>query len=563
MNQIKTLDEQTINQIAAGEVIENPSSVVKELVENAVDAGASQVKVEIFSGGFQSITVSDNGSGMSKGDALLCFVRHATSKIQKAGDLSYLSTMGFRGEALSSIAAISKITLITSHHKEGIQLEIEAGKILSVEPAARIQGSSIEVRSLFYNVPARKKFQKSVPASSAEITKLMTFLSLAYPELGLSLWHQGKKAFDFCAAENMQEEIFLRAKTLLSPDFIEDVHAVEHKEEKCEVRGFVSSPLKVRSNRSGQYLFVNRRVVHCPTLSYAVRDAFSTRIERDRHPLFVLHCSIPSHLIDVNVHPQKKEIRLKEEKTTKDIMQCAVEKALERRNQPIVSAPAISYGNVSGPFWTHEPVVHIFSDFSPSYQQELAIEHTLKPVGMLSHYLFLHAHPSLLKIVDAKEDVSMIGVDLYAAESKIIFHKMMSDQESKGSQVLLLPVTLVFSKAEGEALLGILDELQQIGLGISAIGESAFLVETIPECIKEIEIKDLILQCLQGNKGLGKRRYAAILSSQVRKSTKFFSVERALFLVEELLRVPGPLFCPLGKRIISCITKDDVDGWFR
>lgn len=563
MNQIKTLDEQTINQIAAGEVIESPSSVVKELVENAVDAGASQVKVEVFSGGFQSITVSDDGLGMSKEDALLCFVRHATSKIQKVGDLSYLSTMGFRGEALSSIAAISKITLTTSRHKEGIRLEIEAGKILSVEPVARTQGSSIEVRSLFYNVPARKKFQKSAPASSAEITRLMTFLSLAYPELGISLWHQGKNVFDFCAAENIQEEIFLRAKTLLSPNFIEDVHVVEQKEEKCEVRGFVSSPVKARSNRSGQYLFVNRRVVHCPVLSYAVRDAFSTRIERDRHPLFVLHCSIPSHLVDVNVHPQKKEIRLKEERTTKDIVQCAVEKALERRNQPIVSAPAISYGNASGPLWTHEPVVHTFSDFPLNYQQELAIEHTLKPVGVLFHYLFLHAHSSLLKIVDAKEDVAMIGVDLYAAESKIIFSKVMKDQEAKGSQALLLPITLTFSRAESEALLDILDELHQIGLGITAIGESAFLVETIPECIKETEIKDLILQCLQGNKRLDKRRCAAILSSQICKSTKFFSVERALFLVEELLRVPDPLFCPLGKRIISCITKDDVDGWFR
>ena len=563
MSQIKTLDEQTINQIAAGEVIENPTSVVKELVENAVDAGASQVKVEVFSGGFQSIIVSDNGLGMSRDDAVLSFMRHATSKIQKAEDLSYLSTMGFRGEALSSIAAISKITLVTSHREKGIRLEVEAGKILSIEPAARVQGSSMEVRSLFYNVPARKKFQKSVSASSAEITKLMTFLSLAYPELGLSLWHQGKKVFDFCASKNIQEEMFTRAKTLLSCDFIEDTHVIAHKEEKCEVVGFVGSPLKARVNRSGQYLFVNRRIVSCPALSYAVRDAFATRIEKDRHPVFVLHCTIPSHLIDVNVHPQKKEIRLKEEKATKNSIQFSVEKALEKRSgvPSIRSMPSFSYGNQGGYFLEKEPAVHILCDALPSYQKELPMENTLNPIGVFSHYLFLQDLPILRKIIEVKEG-SMIVIDLYAAEAKILFEEMMKKKGFKGSQALLLPCTLVFSKAESEALLHILEELQQIGLGISAIGESAFLVEAIPEFIQETEIKDLILQCLQGNKNLGNRKYAAILSSQIRKNKQPFSEERALCLVEQLLRLSDPLFCPLGKRIIHCITKDEIDDWF-
>jgi DNA mismatch repair protein MutL len=499
---------------------------------------------------------------MSRDDALLCFTRHATSKIQKVEDLSYLSTMGFRGEALSSIAAVSKVTLTTSQ-MEGIRLEVEAGNVLSIEPAARARGSTIEVRSLFYNVPARKKFQKSVPASSAEITKLLTFLSLAYPEVGLSLWHQGKKVFGFCAGECVQEEMLLRSKALLSQDFVEDMHIVEHKEEKCEIRGFVSSPTKVRSNRSGQYLFVNRRVVHCPILSYAVRDAFSTRIEKDRYPLFVLHCTIPSHLIDVNVHPQKKEIRIKEERATKNIMQCAVERALEKKRgtQPIISEPEISYDRLSRSFWTHEPIV--LHDSSCNHQQELAIEHGFKPIGVLFHYLFLHVQPSLQKIVDAKDDVAMIAVDLYAAKAKIAFDNMMKHQGPRGSQALLLPITILLSKAEGEALLGILDDLQQIGLGISAIGEAAFLVESIPECIQEAEIKDFILQCLQGNQDLRERKYAAIVSGCIRKQRIPFSEERALCVLEELLRLPDPLFCPLGKRIISCITKDEIDGWFR
>ncbi len=561
---IKTLDEQTINQIAAGEVIENPASVVKELVENAVDAGASQIKVEIFSGGFQSIIVSDNGSGMSREDALICFTRHATSKIQKAEDLSNLSTMGFRGEALSSIAAISRVVLTTSSEAAGIKLEVEAGRVLSIDPAPRVKGSSVEVRSLFYNVPARKKFQKSVPASSAEITKLMTFLSLAYPELGLSLWHQDKRVFNFCASENRQEEMLVRAKTLLSHDFVEDMHVIAHKQEGCEIMGFVASPLKVRVNRSGQYLFVNRRVVSCPIFSYAVRDAFSTRIEKDRHPLFVLHCTIASHLIDVNVHPQKKEIRLKEEKNTKKVIQLAVERALEKRCGNQRSAPmAISYGHHENPFWTKEVSSSVLYDSLPESKQESFIENTLEVIGLFSHYLFLYPQSALLKIVDAKETIAMIGVDLYAAESKILFDEMRRHQEPKGSQILLLPDTLSFSKAESEGILSILDELHQLGLKLHPIGESAFLVEAIPEFMKQDQVRDLMLECLQGSKEQENRKYAAILCRWVRKNKQPFSQERALKLVEQLLCLPDPLFCPLGKRIISCITKGQIDDWFK
>ncbi|WP_194845109.1 DNA mismatch repair endonuclease MutL [Candidatus Rhabdochlamydia porcellionis] len=561
---IRTLDEQTINQIAAGEVIENPASVVKELVENAVDAGASQIKVEIFSGGFQSIIVSDNGSGMSQEDALLCFTRHATSKIQKVEDLSYLSTMGFRGEALSSIAAISKVTLTTSYELVGLKLEVEAGRVLSIDPAPRLKGSSIEVRSLFYNVPARKKFQKSVSASSAEITKLMTFLSLAYPEIGLSLWHQDKRVFDFCASENRQEEMLARAKTLLSDDFVEDIHVIAHKQENYEVMGFVASPLRVRVNRSGQYLFVNRRVVVCPSFSYAVRDAFSTRIEKDRHPLFVLHCTMASHLIDVNVHPQKKEIRLKEEKYTKNLIRLAVERALEQRsrNQPSVSM-SISSEHQESSFWRKEPFAHVLYDSLPKFKQESFIENTLEVIGLFSHYLFLHPQSTLLKIVEAKKAIAMIGVDLYAAESKILFDEMLKNQEPKGSQTLLLPDTVVFSKAEGEGILCILNELHQLGLKVYPIGEAAFLIEAIPEFMKQDQVRDLILECLQGSKEQGNRKYAAILCRWVRKNKQPFSQDKALRLVKQLLCLPDPLFCPLGKRIISCITQVQIDDWFK
>jgi DNA mismatch repair protein MutL len=317
----------------------------------------------------------------------------------------------------------------------------------------------------------------------------------------------------------------------------------------------------VRVNRSGQYLFVNRRVVVCPIFSYAVRDAFSTRIEKDRHPLFVLHCTIAPHLIDVNVHPQKKEIRLKEEKYTKQLIQWAVEKALEKRsgNQLSASMP-ISYGHHENPFWTKE--VSILYDSLPELKQESLIENTLQIIGLFSHYLLLYPQPALLKIVDAKETIAMIGVDLYAAESKILFDEMMNNQEPKGSQTLLLPDTLSFSKAESEEILSILDELYRLGLKVHPIGESAFLVEAIPEFVKQDQVRDLMLECLQGSKEQ-KRKYASILCRWVRKSKHPFSQDRALKLVKQLLCLPDPLFCPLGRRIISCITKGQIDDWFK
>ena len=243
------------------------------------------------------------------------------------------------------------------------------------------------------------------------------------------------------------------------------------------------------------------------------------------------------------------------------MIQWAVEKALEKRsgNQLSASMP-ISYRHHENPFWAKE--ASILYDSLPELKQESLIENTLQIIGLFSHYLLLYPQPALLKIVDSKETIDMIGVDLYAAESKILFDKMMKNQEPKGSQTLLLPDTVSFSKAESEGILSILDELYRLGLKVHPIGESAFLVEAIPEFVKQDQVKDLMLECLQGSKEY-KRKYASILCRWVRKNKQPFSQDRALKLVEQLLCLSDPLFCPLGRRIISCITKGQIDDWFK
>lgn len=305
---IRVLSEHTINQIAAGEVIENPASIVKELIENAIDAKASKIVVEVSGGGLQKICISDDGTGMGAEDALLCLQRHATSKIRQAEDLSFIATMGFRGEALASIAAISKMTLTTSTLSGlGTQVEVEAGSIKEVKPCARNRGTTIEVRQLFYNVPARRKFQKSPSFCLTDIIKMITQLSLAYPAIDFELYDSGEERLRLIHKEsNFLELLQERVKQVLGDAFLEEAFIVEAKEEPFTFRGILGSVQNTRPNRALQYSFLNERSVLCPTLSFAVKEAFGTRIAQDRFPIYVLHLDIPSSFIDVNVHPQKK-----------------------------------------------------------------------------------------------------------------------------------------------------------------------------------------------------------------------------------------------------------------
>ncbi len=569
-SKIHILSEQTINQIAAGEVIENPASVVKELVENAIDAGASQITIEIMGGGFQSIIVSDDGCGMEERDALLCLERYATSKIQNAEDLEQLQTMGFRGEALASIAAISKLTLITAVQDHiGIRICTEGGKIAHREPSFRSKGTMIEVRSLFYNVPARKKFQKTAAASSAEITRMTTLLALAHPHVGFELVQQQQTLFSLKAAKNVElvSLVEKRSQDLLGENFQSHRHTVYLKEVDCTLHGVIGSPKNARYNRSGQYLFVNHRPVICPSLAFAIRDGYGTRIDADRHPIYVIHAFLTPSCIDVNVHPQKKEIRIRDEQMIKTQVRLAINLALQQAEMP--SAPEVEVPCIPfAPFCNEKDIFSMQTNerlfcAQEERQQELPLKQDIQAIGIFEHYLILEA-----KSVYSDSD-GIIWVDLLAAEERILFERLLRSKEtSVPAQGLLLPLTFSCSTAEAQVLSTCLQELHQLGIQMRSIGPAAFIIEAIPLCLEEKQVFAVLFEivagfsseCTSSEKKM--RKCAEKICRSVRARKERFGLHEGLNVFKELMKTDNPTHCPQGKLTFYPIKKNELENYF-
>ena len=297
VSKIRVLSENSINKIAAGEVIENPASVVKELVENSLDAGATDICVEIKGGGRQLIRVTDNGSGMSADDALLCLERHATSKIRDVQDIHQITSLGFRGEAIPSIASISKFMLLTCLHEkseEGTLVIVEGGNILKCAPAACSPGTTIEVKSLFFNVPVRKKFQKSPAYDTTEILKMLSLLALGHPDIKFQLISNQEILLNAPAplSTSFDDQLGERINAVLGSEFFQGTCHAQGSKGDLELQGYIGLPACTRHNRTGQFLFINKRAVFSPLISYAVREGYGPSLSTNRHPLFVLHLNL-------------------------------------------------------------------------------------------------------------------------------------------------------------------------------------------------------------------------------------------------------------------------------
>ncbi len=503
MSIIRTLSEHTINQIAAGEVIENPASVVKELGENAIDAKAKNIQIEITGGGFAKIVVSDDGVGMSKDDAILSIERYATSKIRTADDLFSLKTMGFRGEALASIAAISKMTITTSTGDIGVCVEIEGGRILSVKPAPRRRGTTIEVRSLFYNVPARKKFQKGESQSAGEILKVINLLALAYPHI------------NFNDSPSSLEE---RIRKILGEEFFSSMVKVDFE----MARGYIGAPSFSRPNRTGQYIFINQRAVVCPPISFAVKDGYGTYIDEMRHPAFVLHFSLPEDLIDANVHPQKKEVRLAEEAKIKEAIRTAINTGLQRKTNISIQLPTFTP--------TSYPTSFSFKEEPPDFiEEKLPIDNT-HFVGIYYRFLIIQ-----------KE--KLMFVDLHLAQKRIFFEQM-KQKEKPSTQRLLFPVSLPFIIDDER-----LKELMEMGFELHQATPHSFIVDAIPNFLDEncigdfIQKPDLRMSCFVYKKG--------------------FMLQEGVSLYKELMKCKEPSICPEGKPIMTGLNTDEIEKLFK
>ncbi|HEX2578960.1 MAG TPA: DNA mismatch repair endonuclease MutL [Rhabdochlamydiaceae bacterium] len=535
---IRVLTEATINKIAAGEVIENPASVVKELVENAMDAGADSISIEIKGGGFQLIKITDNGSGMSADDALLCFERHATSKIVSIEDLAALTSMGFRGEALASIASIARVDLITALQKgAATHVENEGGKIRSSSTASRKPGTTIEVRSLFYNVPARKKFQKQPSSAAVEIHKLVLSLALAHPEIGFELISNDQSVLKV-AAESGEEKLLHRIEGLFQTSFLTKNHKISGSERGYALEGVIGTAADHRINRTGQYLFVNRRPIFSHQVSRAIKEGYGQRLNEDRYPIFVIHLTVPPDLIDVNVHPQKREVRFQEGEFIRQFVKVHVQQAFGRADPLAETAlfqqPAtelshqlqgqIQEQNLLGTLPKAWDAPLTFREQAP---QEPILTSQEQVIGLFGHYLLLDG-----STVEEFEP-GIVWVDLKKVEQLLIQDSL--NQPESLAQGLLIPLAMELSSAQAHAFPLKKEELSRCGFAMDWSGKQSLLIEAIPPFLDETDAVEAIRLLLESEDDFPKLS-DKIARFAVRRK-KSFMLQEALALWRKFKRL--------------------------
>ena len=606
MNRIRLLSEQVANQIAAGEVIERPASVVKELVENALDAHAERVTVEIQAGGRSLIRVTDDGQGMSRDDALLCLERHATSKIQKAEDLASIATLGFRGEALPSIASVSRFTLTTrereSDSPEGTQIIVNGGKIAAVQACGSAPGASIEVRQLFFNLPARRKFLRGEETETAHIRHYLTLAALACPGVAFEFIKDGRPIWQLPPV-NATEKIAalaerLRALTgggekLLPVDFCMDLPALEEEEEETQglpavswrfsIWGLVGAPGVSRGTREEQHLFVNRRPVENRGLNFALLEGYHTAMMKGRYPVCCLFIEVSPAEVDVNIHPAKREVKFHRERMVRQLTAQAVRETLLRFHGPAkvqasapltspprpvapVPIPAEDSGETPLPHTAFRiqpsalapPPNSAFSLQPPSLSPPPVSAFSLRPSALFSVPLRLVGVIGRLYVV-LESDRGLVLMDQHAAHERVLFEQMLRRLENNGlapSQRLLLPETVELPARDAQFLREQLPALARLGVGLSEFGERTFLLDALPPFVKGGQPRRFILELVDELKAAGQGVNALRLGEHViaktvcRHSVKANDPLAGLELenlIEDLRHCAMPYTCPHGR----------------
>ncbi|MBI5272366.1 MAG: DNA mismatch repair endonuclease MutL [Chlamydiia bacterium] len=504
---IARLSEPLINQIAAGEVVENPASVVKELIENCLDAKARSISVWIEGGGERLIRVEDDGCGMGREDALLSLERHATSKVRLQEDLERLVTMGFRGEALAAIAAISHLEMKTSE-ETGYWIRAEGGSIVAQGPCARNRGTTIEVRSLFFNVPARKKFLKSPSANTAQIIRMIETIALAYPEIFFSLRTDGKTVLEVMPTAPKK-----RIEQLLG--------SMPHEVASDHLWGFLTPASEAKTHRRGQHLFVNLRPVFSPLISKAVKAGYGVRIDERSHPSFVLFLDIDPGSVDVNVHPQKREVRFADEAKVFQIVQRGVASAFETSTgfaesisfSPPPPCPFVFLEKTASPRVFQESGNHAYAfDFT---EQE-------RPLAVVDGYLLL-------------QNASLLLIDLRAAHARVLYESLQSPQGA--AQALLWPLEIL---AEEET---VQTELEAMGIECRWTGKKTLAIDALPPFLEENDFPQFLQAWQEG------KRIDDVANRYARAVKKRFTLEEAHFLWQQVQRCKESKFDPKGKRI--------------
>ncbi len=514
---IQILPERIIDKIAAGEVIERPASIVKELLENAVDASSNQITVSIRNGGKSLIKISDNGIGMTHDDALLSFERHATSKISTLQDMNSIETYGFRGEALSSIASISRLKIIskTEPDEMGTEIFIEGGKIRDVKKVATATGTGVEVSQIFFNTPARKKFLKGDTAEMIRVSQAFQTISLAYPKIHFRLNNYDKEIINTPASGDLNARI----GDVFGKELVKALIPVSSDSKFMKLSGYISNPVFSRSDRQNQFFYVNNRHIKDKTINHAIYEAYRTLLPKNRHPVLFLFFNIPTGEVDVNVHPAKTEVRFVNQRMVHDFIYYAIQKILlqykNKRPNDIFQINAasqdaepdfsrfekpedlINYPNRSMSCSFEHNEKEILHNPTPEFDGNLNLNmpsptplsfpfySKCRPVGQIENSFIVLESPS-----------SMVLVDQHTAHERILFEKLEKEfhQSKIIAQQLLFPVSVELSHKESTILESHLDDIKKLGLEIECFGKRSFIIRSVPSILEGKDYSALILE---------------------------------------------------------------------
>jgi len=556
---IKILPDKISQKIAAGEVIERPFSVVKELVENSLDAFSSEIKVELKDGGKSEIRVTDNGCGMRREDAEICFERHSTSKISEENDLERINTLGFRGEALPSISAVSRVILKTAHQddEKGTLIEREEEELIRVSDVGFPRGSSVEVRELFFNLPARRKFLRSERSELNQIARYLAQVSLAHHSVGFSLYHEGRVVFNYPPVSTLRERIF----QIYGKAAVENLIEIEHKEGTQRLFGYASRPPSGRKDRKRQFFFVNGRLVRDKILQAALNQAYSGFLEKDFSPEAFLFLAIPHSEVDVNVHPAKTEVRFMDSSSIFRLITRGLERSLLKGLgvKEVYPAQESDKADARIEERLHPSVISGFGRQAERSSFELfPLEERRPSPQVLGQYMDLY-------IVVADEEGIRI-IDQHNAHERILFEQYLYIDSTKTwpRKLTLLPLLFDLSSSQQLGLEENRHLLEDAGFQVDAMGGSSFALKEYPDIFKEEEAKDVLLSLLEeitGKKIEDKKNavLATLACKTAIKAGEALTFDKMSYLIEELAKTKNPSICPHGRPIQVKIDKATIE----
>ncbi len=574
---IHILSDVVANQIAAGEVVDRPASVLKELMENALDAGARQIDVDIQAGGIKRMAVSDDGCGMDRDDALLSIERHATSKIREAGDIVRLTTLGFRGEALAAIGSVSRFRLVTrtAGAQAGTEVILAGGRIGDVREAGAPPGTTIEVRDLFFNMPARRKFLRAPETEAGHLRIAFLTQALGHAGVGMTLRIDGRPVYQLAAGAGTAD----RLRDLFGADYLARLRPVSHEFGSVRVTGFAGVPDAARLDRGDQYLFINGRPATAPTLARALRDGYHTLLASDRHPVVFLFLEMPPERVDVNVHPTKREVRFRDHDEVREAVIGALRRALTFDGAALIASGAGAGGGIveaglsTATFSiTDLPPARSFSyprlPLSPAYPSASAGPRAFPPeagAGAADAATESGKRPwdwcrilgqagSLYVVLETAD--GLVLLDPHAAHERVLFERYMKAVAAGQveSQALLVPETVALSPASAQACRAHLELLQRLGFGISEFGGDTVVVDALPAVFGAASAARLlpdVVSELEAS-GAGRTRWSeesvaqASCKSAVKQRDRL-SLEEIEKLVLDLASSDMPYTCPHGR----------------